>query len=127
MPDTTIPAVALALIERITEAIRHELGEEIDAYPGYQTPEGAAPLTRVFRAIVGLVLTAESVPAGNLTRTVSQTLRQAVAHRLQGDGYHDIQIKELIEQEPGGPDDWLVFLLLSSPQQIEPLLGSDQP
>ena len=32
------------------------------------------------------------------------------------------QVRALIEEEPGGPDDWLAFLALSAMAQIEPLL-----
>ena len=34
MSDADVPAEALALIEAVAGAIRDELGEEIDAYPG---------------------------------------------------------------------------------------------
>ena len=38
-----------------------------------------------------------------------------------GDG----RVKFLIEEEPGSPDDWLAFLILSSRPQIQPLLDTD--
>ncbi len=41
MPDADVPAEALALVERAAAAVRGELGEEVDAYPGRSSPERA--------------------------------------------------------------------------------------
>ena len=51
MPDADVPPEALALIELVAGAIRRELGEEVDAYPGCRSPEDADPLNRVFRSV----------------------------------------------------------------------------
>ena len=61
-----------------------------------------------------------------LPAVVSRTLRLAAEHRLATEGWDADQTRLLIEQEPGSPDDWLVFLLLSSKSQIEPLFEADQ-
>jgi hypothetical protein len=114
----------LNLLEQIAEAIREELGEEIDAYPGCRSPEGADPLNRAFRAMIRSLLRAD-LPPTELTSLVSQALRQLAERRLAAEGWEDRQIKFLSEEEPGGPDDWLAFLILSSRSQIEPLLDPD--
>ena len=36
-------------------------------------------------------------------------------------------LSKLIDEEPGSPDDWLCFLILSSRAQIEHLLGPGGP
>jgi hypothetical protein len=126
MPDPDISPETLALLERIAGAIREELGEAIDAYPGYRSPEGADPINRAFRAIVARLLEAEVPPVAGLDGTVSRTLRRLAMRRLSAEGWDDDRIKSLIEGEPGGPDDWLAFLILSSRPQIEPLLDPDR-
>jgi hypothetical protein len=126
MSDADVPAETLAVIEVIAGAIRDELGGEVDAYPGCQTPEGADPLNRAFRAVVRALLTAAGVPGDDLAALVSRTLRGAAERRLEGEGWGD-RVRTLIDDEPGSPDDWLCFLALSSRPQIEPLPEPDDP
>ena len=127
MPDADIPAGALALVERVAAAIRAELGADIDAYPGRSSPERADPLNRAFCAVARSLLEADGIPAASLHMLVSRTLRLAVERRLAAEGWGGRQVKSLMEEEPGSPDDWMAFLLLSSREQIEPLLGPDGP
>lgn len=121
MHDDDVPAEALALVGRIARAVRDELGAEIDAYPGASSPERADPLNRAFRAIVHSLLEAGDTTGGSLPTLVSGTLRRASEHRLSTDGWDDRRVGFLLDLEPGGPDDWLAYLLLSSRAQIEPL------
>ncbi len=125
MADFEIPAEALALVELIAGAIRAELGAEVDAYPGCRAPEGADPLNRAFRAVVRSILAADGAPGDELAVSVSRALLLVASRRLTAEGRHDGRAKELIEEEPGSPDDWLTFLILSSLPQIEPPLGPD--
>ncbi len=125
MPDADVPAEALALVERIARAIRGELGEEIDAYPGCRAPEGADPINRAYRAVVRSVLAEGGVEGDRLAVSVSLSLRLVASRRLEAEGWDDSRVKSLIEGEPGSPDDWLCFLALSSRAQVEPLLGPD--
>src|SRR4051812_15933386 len=122
MPDD-VPAEALGLVERIAGAIRQELGEEIDAYPGASSPEVADPINRAFRAVVRSLLEADAMPGVSLPALVSRTLRLAAEDRLAAEGWDDSRVRFLLDLEPGGPDDWLAYLILSSRAQIEPLLG----
>jgi hypothetical protein len=125
MSESDNSSSLLNLLERIAEAIREELGEEIDAYPGCRSPEGADPLNRAFRAVVRSLLASAMTATVDRNSLVSQALRQLAERRLAAEGWEDRQIKFLSEDEPGGPDDWLAFLILSSRQQIEPLLDPD--
>jgi hypothetical protein len=123
MSDADVPAAALALVERIAGAIRAELGAEIDADPGASSPERADPLNRAFRAVARSLLEADGIPGASLPALVSRTLRRAAEHRLALEGWDDGQVRLLLDLEPEGRDDWLAFLILSSREQIELLLG----
>ena len=125
MPDPDVPTGALVLVERLAGAIRDALGEEIDAYPGSRSPEGADPLNRAFAAVVRSILDPVTTDAPALPAAVSLTLRLATERRLAAEGWSHAQVRALIEEEPGSPDDWLVFLLLSARAQIEPLFDTD--
>src|SRR3954466_3413863 len=123
MPDAEVPAEALALVERVAGAVRDELGEEVDAYPGASSPELADPINRAFRAVVRALLEAGAIPAPSLPALVSRTLRRAAENRLAAEGWDDRRVRLLLDLEPGSPDDWLCYLTLSSRDQIEPQLG----
>ena len=125
MPDPDVLPATRAVLERIAGAIREELGESIDAYPGGRSPEGADPINRGFRAVVRSLAEADGPPIADLDGIVSRTLRQLTQRRLAAEGWDDRQVKSLIEDEPGSPDDWLAFLILSSRPQIEPLLDPE--
>ena len=107
------------LIELIAGAIREALGEEIDAYPGGREPEQADPLNRAFRAVVASLLRRYEMTAPAL---VSTTLRCVAEKRLAADGF---DVQRALDEEPGSPDDWLAFLILSSRQQVADALKSD--
>jgi len=115
----------LAILERIARAILRKLGEAIDSYPGCRSPEEADPMNRAFRAVVRSLLESDIPPGVDPTPLVSLTLRQMAERRLAAEGRDALQVKFLIEEEPGSPDDWLAFLGLSSRWQIEPLLDPD--
>jgi hypothetical protein len=127
MPDADASAEALALIEIIAGAIRDELGPEIDAYPGSRRPEQSDPLNRAFRAVVRAILQRDAPAAVVSPMPVSRVLRQVAERRLAAEGWGNHQVQFLIDQEPGSPDDWLAFLILSSRAQIEPLLKPEDP
>jgi hypothetical protein len=127
MPEPDVLPATLASLERIAGAIREELGESIDAYPGGQSPEAADPINRAFRAVVRSLAGADLGQGTDLDGTVSQILRQLTEIRLAAEDWDDDRVKSLIEEEPGSPDDWLAFLILSSRSQIEPLLDPDHP
>jgi hypothetical protein len=122
MPDADVSASVLTILERIARAIRRELGSSIDSYPGCHSPEAADPLNRAFRAVVRAFVEAAAGPGANLDATASRALRLLAQRRLAIEGWDDQQVKFLVEGEPGSPDDWLCFLILSDREQIEPLL-----
>jgi hypothetical protein len=125
MPEPDVSPATLASLERIGGAIRQELGEAIDAYPGCRSPEGADPINRAFRAVVRSLAGADLGQGTDLDGTVSQILRQLTEIRLAAEDWDDDRVKSLIEEEPGSPDDWLAFLILSSRSQTEPILDPD--
>jgi len=127
MSDAHLSAEDLAIIEVVAGAIRDELGEEVDAYPGRQEPEGADPLNRAFRAVVRAILGPNTSGIEGTHLIVSQALRRLAERRLTAEGRDDHQVKVLLDLEPGSPDDWLAYLILSSRAQIEPLLTPDDP
>jgi hypothetical protein len=110
---------SLPLLDRIARAIRGELGSTIEAYPGLRSPQGAEPINRAFQAVVRELAKDEprSSPAS--------LLRSLAEARLALEGWDARLSKGLIEEEPGSPDDWLAFLILSSREQIEPLLDPE--
>ena len=112
MHDAEFPAETLAVVELVAGAIRDELGDEVDAYPGCRTPEGADPLNRAFRAVVRTLLAADCWSGADLTALVSRALRRVAERRLVSDGFDPCEARLLLEQEPGSPDDWLCFLIL---------------
>src|SRR4051812_48865143 len=109
MPDADVPAEALALVERIAGAVRDELGEEIEAYPGASSPERADPINRAFRAIVCSLLELGGIPGPTLPALVSRTLRLSAEDRLAAEGWDDRRVQFLLDLEPGCPDDWLTY------------------
>jgi hypothetical protein len=127
MAESDVPAETLALLALIAGAIRDELGEEIDAYPGGGAPERADPINRAFRAVVAALLRGDATATEGPPAPVSRALRQATERRLAAEGWDDRRVRLLIEEEPGSPDDWLAFLLLSSRAQIAPLFTPDDP
>jgi hypothetical protein len=125
MPDPDISPETLTLLGRIAGAIRDELGQAIDAYPGCRSPEAADPINRAFRAVARSLAGADVSAGTGLTGATSRALLRLALRRLAEEGWDDDRAKSLIEEEPGGPDDWLAFLILSSREQIEPLLDPD--
>jgi hypothetical protein len=124
MPGLTVSPATLLLLERIAVAIRDELGAAI-AYAGCRSPEGADPINRAFRAVTRSLIRADLGPETDLDGVVSRALRQLTQRRLAAEGWADHSIKSLFEDEPGSPDDWLAFLILSAREQIEPLLDPE--
>ena len=126
MSDPEVSAQTLARLEGLAGVLRAELGAEIDAYPGASTPEQADPFNRAFRAVVRDLLRTDGTSDSSRPDLVSRTLRLLAEHRLALEGWDQDQIRLLITQEPGSPDDWLAFLVLSSRAQIEPLLDPEE-
>jgi hypothetical protein len=101
-----------ALVELIAGTIRAELGDEVEACPGFARPEQAEPVNRVFRAITRRLLEPIGAPGDDVAALTSRALRELARRRLAAGGLGEAGIKTLLELEPGTPDDWLVFLIL---------------
>ena len=125
MADAPIPPDALTALELFARAIRDELGEEIDAYPSPASPTDADPLNRAYRAVSRALLGAAGIGPAGLDPVVSRTLRRLAELRLRAEGWDAPRVARMIAGEPGSPDDWLAFLILSSRAQIEPWLDRE--
>jgi hypothetical protein len=119
MPDAGVPADALGLVEATARAVRTEVGEEVDAYPGYRAPEQADPLNRAFIAIARDLLEPSMAGAPAAQTVDTRALRLAAERRLAAEGWDAGQVRSLTEREPGSPDDRVGFLLRSSRAQVE--------
>jgi hypothetical protein len=86
MFDTPERTAEFALIERIAETIRGELGDEVEACPGFRTPEQAEPLNRVFLALARSLVEPLAAPDHDLSGLVTWILRRLVARRLAAGG-----------------------------------------
>ena len=106
------PTPEFATLVAIAEAIRNELGPEVEACPGFRAPEQAEPLNRAFRAIARRLLVPVVAAGDDLSALVSCALRRIAGLRLAAGGLDESQIRTLIELEPGTPDDWAGFLIL---------------
>jgi hypothetical protein len=100
------------MIEMIAGTIRSELGDEVEVCPGLQSPEEAEALNRVFLALARRIFEPLAAPGQDLSSLVTWALRQFVVRRLAAGGLNAIQIRVLLDLEPGVPDDWLTFLIL---------------
>ena len=89
MSDADLPVQALAIIEVVAGAIRDELGEEVDAYPGRLEPEGADPLNRAFRAVVRAILGPNTSGIEGTYSLVSRALHCVAGRRLTAEGLLD--------------------------------------
>ena len=127
MPDDDVPPEALIVIELIAGAVRDELGDEIDAYPGHSAPEQADPLNRAFQAVVLTLLESGPTPGVPVAVSVSGPCAGSPRRRLAADGCDALQARLLLDEEPGSPDDWLTFLVLSSRTQVEPRSETSRP
>jgi hypothetical protein len=96
----------------LIETIRQELGDEVEACPGFRSPDQAEPLNRVFLALARRILAPVAAPGDDPARLVSWALRRVIGRRLEAGALGELEIEILLEREPGTPDDWLVFLLL---------------
>jgi hypothetical protein len=100
-----------ATIMLIAETIRQELGDELEACPGYARPEQAEPLHPLFRALVRHLLEPIVESGHDPSRLTSWALRNLTQERPSAGGLNERQIQILFELAPGKPDDWLAFLL----------------
>lgn len=126
MHDSEVPTEALLVVELVAGAIRDELGDEIDAYPGCSAPEQADPINRAFQATVLSLIENSLVSGDSPAAAVSRALRRVAERRLAADGFDARRSRLLIDVEPGSPDDWLTFLILSSRTQVEHALKPEE-
>jgi hypothetical protein len=101
-----------ATIRIVAETIRQELGDQVEACPGFSRPEQSEPLNRLFRALARRFLEPIVGASHDPARLISWALRELTCRRLIAGGLNECQIQTLLEVEPGTPDNWLTFLPL---------------
>jgi hypothetical protein len=129
MFDPYEPTIEFALIERIAVALREELGSEIEEQPALRDPAQAGQVNRAYR-VVALTIFKTIVPAEeSLPDVLNWVLTRIARRRLADCGLDEQQASSLLGMEPADRDDWLAFLILTTPQEVERILhnlGSGQ-
>jgi hypothetical protein len=111
-----------ALIESIATALRAELGAEFEEQPGYRDPTEGGQLNRAFRVVARIILQAITIPQEELTALTNWVLGRLARRRLGAELLDPPEIEYLLASEPVGRDDWLAYLLLTTPEEIAHLL-----
>ena len=114
--------IEFALIERIAAALREALGSEIEEQPALHDPAQAGQVNRAYRVVALCILTTIVPPEENLPDVLNWVLTRIAQRRLADCGLDDQQASSLLGMEPADRDDWLAFLILTTPQQIEHIL-----
>ena len=128
MDDADEWAAEFAAVAGIAAAIRAELGAEIDhEYPGLRDPAEAGQVNRAFRAAARHVLGAFAPPGDDLPALVTRALAEVARRRLAADGLDAAAIDALLALEPAGRDDWVAFLILTTPQRVRDQLDAVAP
>ena len=127
MFDSYERTIEFALIERIAAALRQELGSEIEEQPALHDPAQAGQVNRAYRVIALSILTTIIPPEANLPDVLNWVLTRIARRRLAGCGLDDQQASSLLGMEPAYRDDWLAFLILTTPQEIEHILHNPGP
>jgi hypothetical protein len=113
------------LIQDIAEALRVEIGAEMEEQPGFRDAAEAGQVNRAFCIMARCVLQTK-IPLGvKLADRLTSLLSQAAQQRLELGGLTAAQIQQLLEMEPTGRDDWCAFLILTGWNEILRLLDSD--
>jgi hypothetical protein len=111
-----------ALIESVATAFLVELGAEIAEQPGYRDPTQAGQVNRAFRIMAGIILRAVAMPQEDLVALTNWALGRLARRRLEAELLDLPEIEYLLAYESSNRDDWLAFLILTTPAEIEHLL-----
>ena len=127
MFDPYARTIEFALLERIAAALRDELGSEIEEQPALHDPAQAGQVNRAYR-VVALSILRTIVPSEeHLGDVLTWVLTRMVQRRLADCGLDDQQARSLLGMEPADRDDWLAFLILTTPQEIEHIQHNPGP
>ena len=111
----------VALILGITESLREEFGEDIDAHPGGIGSE-AGTVNRALRAVATRILKPIVTPKEDLPGVVTWVLRVAALHRVSELGVQGLEAEMLLDMEPTLGNAWLVYLALAPASVVGDLL-----
>jgi hypothetical protein len=111
------------LVLSIAEALRNELGADIDAHPGGIGCE-AGVANRAFRTMARVIL-GSAVPMGDDPSAVLMwTLRQVAWLRLAELGVVGDRAETLLDMEPGLGDAWLAYVALAPSSVVSDMLAT---
>jgi hypothetical protein len=113
------------LIQEIAEALRAEIGPEMEDQPGFRDPAEAGQVNRAFCIMARYVLQTTLTPGETVAERVTSVLFQAARERLELGGLTAPQTQQILQMEPAGRDDWYAFLTLTRWEEILRLLEPD--
>ena len=118
--------VEFSLVLGIAQAIREELGADVDAHPGGPGTE-AGQVNRAYRVMARRIFGTIVPPREDLPGVVSWALRQAARRRLIEARISGPTIESLLDAGPGLGDAWPAYLALAPPSVIRDLLEPEHP
>jgi hypothetical protein len=125
MNDAIEHSGELRLIQEIAEALRAEIGQEMEDQPGFSDPAEAGQVNRAFCIMARCVLQTTLTPGETVAERVTSVLFQAASQRLELGRLTTALTQQVLEMEPAGRDDWYAFLILTRWQEILRLLEPD--
>ena len=125
MNEGVEPSGEFRLIQEIAEALRAEIGPEIEEQPGFLDPDEAGQVNRAFCIVARCVLQTKIPPGETVAERVTSVLFAAARERLELGGLTAQQTQQILEMEPAERVDWYAFLILTRWEEILRLLDTD--
>jgi hypothetical protein len=110
------------LIQEIAEALRAEIGPEMEDQPGFRDSAEAGQVNRAFCIMAQCVLQTTLRPGETVAERVTSVLLAAAWQRLEFGGLTPAQTQHILQMEPAGRIDWHTFLILTGWNEILRLL-----
>ncbi len=126
MSDAYERTAEFALLAGIAEALRDELGDEIEEQPALHDPELAGQVNRAYRITARCILRTIVPPSEDLAAVLNWALTRLARRRLAEGGLDERQIDLLLAMEAADRDDWLAFLILTQWPEIDELLRIEE-
>ena len=126
MFDAYEQTAEFALLARIAEALRDELGDEIEEQPALHDPDVAGQVNRAYRITARCILQAIVPPSDDLAAVLNWVLARLARRRLAEGGLDERRVDLLLAIEAADRDDWLAFLVLTQWPEINELLRIEE-